>query len=163
MPEHKWPSFLEECYRILEPGGKIEIVESSYDLALAPSSVQNSFASLLLADLVAESPAQAINFTLPMLSGIKPSSIHPIYSESFTSPPGALRDAASVWISSSLDYKVSRRLDGGTLAMVRQEMRGSEPLERMGEQPVRLWVWVIEKLSSTAKRQDSPARDVSTQ
>jgi hypothetical protein len=149
VSEHHWPSLLEECCQILEPGGKIEIVETSYDLPLAPASVQNPFASLLLADLVAESPAQAINFTLPMLSGIKPSSIHPVYSEFFTSPPGALRDAASVWISSSLDYKVSCSLEGGTLAEVRQEIRGSEGLEKMVEQPLRLWVWVIEKLGST--------------
>jgi hypothetical protein len=84
-----------------------------------------------------------------MLSGIKPSSIHPVYSQTFTNPPGALQDAAAVWISSSLDYKVSCRLEGGTLAKVRQEIRGSEHLEKTVEQPQRLWVWVIEKVSST--------------
>jgi hypothetical protein len=84
-----------------------------------------------------------------MLSGIKPSSIHPVYWQTFTNPPGALQDAAAVWISSSLDYKVSCRLEGGTLAKVRQEIRGSEHLEKTVEQPQRLWVWVIEKLSST--------------
>lgn len=149
VSEHHWPSLLEECCRILEPGGKIEIVETSYDLPLAPPSIQDSFASLLLADLVAESPAQAISFTLPMLSGIKPSSIHPVFSEYFTSPPGALRDAATVWISSSLDYNVSCRLEGGTLAQVRQGISGSEHREKTVEQPLRLWVWVIEKLIST--------------
>lgn len=145
IPEHHWPSLLEESLRVLEPGGKIEIVETSYDLPLSPASLQNSFASLLLSDLVAESPAHAINFALPMLEGIIPSSIHPTYSETFTSPPGALRDAAVAWISTSLDYKVSCRLEGGTLAQVKEELGWSTAKGMTEDQPVRLWVWVIEK------------------
>lgn len=146
VSEHHWPSLLEECCRVLEPGGKIEIVETSYDLPLAPTSLQNSFASLLLADLVAESPAHAINFTLPMLSGLKPSSIHPVYSETMAAPPGALRDAAAVWISSSLDDKVSCRLQGGTLTQVKEELRWNETPKQTKDQPLQLWVWVVEKL-----------------
>jgi len=148
VSEHQWPSLLEECCRILEPGGKIEIVETTYDLPLAPASLQKSFASLLVADLVAESPAHAINFTLPMLSGFKPSSIHPVFSQSFTNPPGALRDAAAVWTNSSLEYKVSCRLQGGTLAQVSEQLRREKPKEDREEQPLQLWIWVIEKIDT---------------
>jgi hypothetical protein len=130
---------------VLEPGGKIEIVETSYDLPLSPVSLQNSFASLLLSDLVAESPAHAVNFALPMLEDVVPSSIHPVYSETFTTPPGALRDAAAAWISSSLDYKVSCRLEGGTLAQVTEELGWNIAEAKQEDQPVKLWVWVMEK------------------
>jgi len=61
IPEPKWGDLLEEASRILKSGGKLEIVEMSYTLPTsAPSSLRNSFASLLLANLVQPLPVLPI-------------------------------------------------------------------------------------------------------
>lgn len=104
VPESAWPQLLEECLRVLSPGGYIEIVEMSLSApGTAPANVQRSFASCLLAEMINPDPSLPIQFAIPTLSGLQPGMGKPVFSG--TLPPGAGEEAVWAWMKSSLEYK----------------------------------------------------------
>ncbi|ORX39928.1 hypothetical protein BD324DRAFT_648546 [Kockovaella imperatae] len=102
VPEPKWGDLLEEATRVLAKGGTLEIVEMAYTLGTTSHpSLINSFASLLLADLIQPFPSHPIKFYLPTI-GMSPT---PCFEQSWDHAPGAIGDAVMTWVRSALDYK----------------------------------------------------------
>jgi hypothetical protein len=107
VPEAKWSDLLEECTRVLRPGGHLEIVETSLHLPLSsPASLRNSFASMLLADMVSPLPSLPIKFALPLVSNLAGGTI-PIFERTWDDDqvPGALGDVVVGWVKSAREYK----------------------------------------------------------
>lgn len=176
IPEGRWGDVIDEAVRVLKRGGKLEIVEMSYDLpAAAPQSLRNSFASLLLSDLISPLPILPLRFCFPLTAALITASVaKPVFEMSWTDPPGALRDAATIWVKSALDYKGTGLVAQSTdLSPAHQKgMRGPErggcgekavrvlrkahgerwaglevdgPCEEEGEAKVTVWAWVATK------------------
>lgn len=148
VPEPKWPLLLEECCRVLKSGGRLEIIETSYDMPLTPTSFQASFASLLIASSIADVPAHAIDFALPMLDCLVPISLKAVYRQNLKCPPGALRDAAAAWMTSALDYNSSFKYRDGTLGQTakRLDWGNGSGANVESVHPASLWIWVVEKV-----------------
>jgi hypothetical protein len=71
IPESSWSHVLDECTRLLEVDGTIEIMEMDYTPPEnMPIGSRNSFLSNLLADMVHPIPALPIKFALP-ITGLK--------------------------------------------------------------------------------------------
>jgi SAM-dependent methyltransferase len=107
VPEAKWSDLLDECTRVLRPGGLLEIVETSLHLPLSsPASLRNSFASMLLADMVSPLPSLPIKFALPLVSNLRGGTT-PIFERTWDDAqvPGALGDAVMGWVKSAREYK----------------------------------------------------------
>lgn len=107
VPEARWSDLLDECTRVLRPGGHLEIVETSLHLPLSsPASLRNSFASMLLADMVAPLPSLPIKFALPLVSNLSGGTT-PIFERTWDDAqvPGALGDAVMGWVKSAREYK----------------------------------------------------------
>jgi hypothetical protein len=139
---------LEESCRILKSGGILEIVETSYNMPSAPTSFQTSFASLLIANSIADVPSHAIDFVLPMLEDVRPSTLQAVYRRKFDAPPGALQDATAAWITSALGHKTSFKFRGGTLGRARGQLGwGGETVPGVEQvDTISLWAWVVEKI-----------------
>ncbi|WVQ78309.1 hypothetical protein IAT38_000394 [Cryptococcus sp. DSM 104549] len=109
VPESKWGDLLEEATRVLKRGGKLEIVETSYTLpSSAPQSLHNSFASLLLADMVQPVALLPLRFNLPSTTALMSAGLTtPVFARTWCGNeiPGALVDAVLVWVRSTLEYK----------------------------------------------------------
>lgn len=163
VPESAWGDLLEEAARVLRIGGVLEIVEMSYNLSdNTPLSLRNSFASLLLSDMIQPSPLLPLQFTLPstpnLSAGIRPD----FEKEWLTSPPGALRDAVFVWVSSALDYKGTglQRGKGSVREMAPRAKRELHEVDRIkwkmaeGDEmevevqaiKANVWAWVCKKV-----------------
>ena len=93
VPEHAWPHLLEEACRVLKSGGKLEIVDMSYQLPLSARSLRQSFSSLLLSDYIPDHPSRAIKLALPMIDTLLSTSIHPRLQRHTDASPRALQDA----------------------------------------------------------------------
>ncbi|WVQ98770.1 hypothetical protein IAU59_005901 [Kwoniella sp. CBS 9459] len=139
VPETKWFDLLEEATRVLKRGGKLEIVETSYRLpGTAPVSLKNSFASVILADMVHPLPLLPLQFTLPSIDSLKGNSGRPSFEKTFTrEPPGALHDAVTVWVKSALEYK-------GT-SLVKTAKGGKKGLQGIGERVKKELMWADAK------------------
>lgn len=147
VPEHAWPQLLEESCRVLKRGGKIEIVDMSYQLPLSARSLQHSFASLLLSDYIPDDPSRAIKFALPMIETLLPTSIHPRMQRHLGTPPRALQDAVLSWMSSALAYKSSAREVCRTAAHAVSTLGWSEStVVESIEQPLTIYAWVAERI-----------------
>ncbi|ORY27168.1 S-adenosyl-L-methionine-dependent methyltransferase [Naematelia encephala] len=158
VPETKWGDLLDEATRVLKPGGKLEIIETSYTLPSAcPPSLRNSFASLLLADLVQPIPLLPLRLVLSSTPGLK-ATFEPVYERTWTNPPDALRDAIMVRVTSSLACKATgivrkRQSEDGLIRRVQRELHlanskkwanHSEELQgpSSGDRRVSVWAWV---------------------
>lgn len=105
LSESAWPALLDEALRVLAPGGHLEIVDLSICLpSTAPASLQRSFASMLLADMINPDPSLPIQFALPMLDGLQSGMGRPVL-ECATSDEGVFADAGWAWVRSALEYK----------------------------------------------------------
>ncbi|WVF72193.1 hypothetical protein IAT40_007005 [Kwoniella sp. CBS 6097] len=135
VPETKWFDLLEEATRVLKRGGKLEIVETSYKLPVtAPVSLKNSFASMILADMVHSLPLLPLQFTLPSIDSLKGNSGRPTFEKAFRGEaPGALQDAVTVWVKSALECK-------GT-SIVKNVSGGKKGLQGIGERVKRELIW----------------------
>ena len=151
--EAKWGDLLEEAARVLRRGGILEIVEMSYTLPPStPASLQNSFASLLLADVIQPDPSLPIRFCLPSTPGLVPRT-KPIFERTWKEhPPGALADAVPIWVKSALDYKGTglAKLRGSTCLL--EELHSVDPNhwtsgEHLAQSDVgtTVWVWSVTK------------------
>lgn len=142
VPEHAWPQLLEEACRVLKSGGKLEIVDMSYQLPLSARSLQHSFASLLLSDYIPDDPSRAIKFALPMIDTLLPTSIHPRMQRQLEAPPRALQDAVLGWMSSALAYKSSARESCRTAAHAIAILGWGEQSVEPIAQPLTVYAWV---------------------
>lgn len=143
VPEASWPTLLDEALRVLRSGGQLEIIDMSYELPTCPASFQESFASLLLADGVTESPARSINFVLPMLDNLHSSSIPPVIHERMVEPVGAFRDATPLWMSSALGYKSTYQPVSGTSIEACHSLGWHPDLAADGVHVVLVSAWVV--------------------
>lgn len=171
LSESAWPALLDEALRVLAPGGHIEIVEMSTILpSSAPASLQRSFASMLLAEMINHHPSLPINFALPLLESLESGMGKPVL-ESNGDEEGVFADAAWAWVRSALDYKGTgiERAGGNDAGMVRRVKTGlggavgglwgwddgeaSESLEEKGDavssgrEGPKIWAWVGRKKS----------------
>lgn len=142
IPEHAWPQLIEEACRVLKRGGKLEIVDMSYQLPLSARSLQDSFASLLLSDYIPDDPSRAIKFALPMIDTLLPTSIHPRMQRHFEVPPRALQDTLLGWISSALDYKSSAKEGCRTAAHTIANLGWGGAAVESVAQPLTVYAWV---------------------
>ena len=153
VPEVKWGDLLEEAARVLRKGGILEIVEMAYVLpSSTPPPSQNSFASLLLADMIQPDPSLPIRFCLPWTPGLIPSTA-PMFERTWTGhAPGALADAVPTWVKSALNYKGTglAKLKGSKDPL--EELCTANPqmwrsLEGLGEIAVgaTVWAWSVTK------------------
>jgi hypothetical protein len=103
LPESAWPQLLDEALRVLSPGGHLEIVDMSITLpSSAPASLQRSFASMLLAEMINPDPSLPVQFALPMLDGLKSGMGRPVFE---AKGDGVCQEAVWGWVSSALEYK----------------------------------------------------------
>ena len=133
VPEVKWGDLLEEAARVL-PCVKVAF----WKLSKWPTPhrhphhhhYKNSFASLLLGDMIQPDPSLPIRFCLPCTPGLIPSTA-PIFERTWTGDaPGALADAIPIWVKSALDYK------GTGLAKLR---RSRDALEELCTADPQMW------------------------
>ncbi|EIW69448.1 hypothetical protein TREMEDRAFT_62314 [Tremella mesenterica DSM 1558] len=162
VPEDKWADLLEEATRVLKPGGKLEIVEMSYTLSSAvPSSLRNSFSSLLLAEMIQPVTILPLQFILTATPALDSTTTKPVFEKSWQQTSTALADAVMIWVRSALEYKGTGLVKGskGEISFARKvkielsilegkrwhfgksDMVISEPLRSDGEATV--WAWVI--------------------
>ncbi|WVQ70042.1 uncharacterized protein L199_008266 [Kwoniella botswanensis] len=165
ISETKWYDLLEEATRVLKRGGKIEIVETSYTLpSECPASLKNSFASMLLADMIQPLPSLAMQFNLPSIENIQSNAVKPVFHQKWTKKvPGALEDAVLVWVKSAVEYKgtgLIKNQNGlaGVVGRVKAELRDngggrwdfgdtrqSRDVEPVEDREVNVWAWVATK------------------
>nr|XP_018263819.1 uncharacterized protein I303_03692 [Kwoniella dejecticola CBS 10117]OBR85977.1 hypothetical protein I303_03692 [Kwoniella dejecticola CBS 10117] len=164
VPETKWYDLLEKATRVLKRGGKLEIVETNYTLPTSsPASLRNSFASMLLADMIQPMPSLAVQFNLPAVESLRASALKPVFHRTWThNVPGALEDAVLAWVKSASEYKgtgVVKNQSGlqGITGRVRAELSkngqgmwdfGDDITGSDGElddRAVNVWAWVAEK------------------
>ena len=164
VPETRWVDVLEEAARVLKRGGTLEIVEMSYTLPNSfPASLRNSFASLLLADLVQPYPVLPLRFILPTTPLLNVAgAVRPVFEKSWSNPPAPLNDCVFTWVSSALEYKGTGLITGQaktvshTAARVRRQL-----VESNGKMWIRadegddteyldhdttVWAWVVTKV-----------------
>lgn len=150
IPESKWGDLLEEAARVLVKGGTLEIVEMAYTPPIdSPLSVKNSFASILLADLIQPDTILPLRFNLPATT-----SLVPLYQPVFESTwkDRVMSRAVIGWIRSTLEYKGTGigKDDSGAvylreLGKMDEKWRKSEKGEdEIGEATI--WVWVVKRL-----------------
>ncbi|OCF41311.1 hypothetical protein I317_04882 [Kwoniella heveanensis CBS 569] len=159
VPETKWFDLLEEATRVLKRGGKLEIVETSYRLpGTASVSLRNSFASMILADMVHSLPLLPLQFNLPSIDSLKGNSGRPTFERAFKGdPPGALHDAVTVWVKSALEYK-------GT-SIVKNISGGKKGLQGIGERVKKelMWAdkrkWAFDEQDESVKENTSSKRE----
>lgn len=175
LPESAWPQLLDEALRVLSPGGHLEIVDMSITLpSSAPASLQRSFASMLLAEMINPDPSLPVQFALPMLDGLKSGMGRPVFD---AMGDGVCQEAVWVWVSSALEYKgtaaaavgsgtgVAGR-DRGMVSRIKGALTGWESgrwgwegdagatllggdvsvdNERQGDEGPKVWAWVGRK------------------
>jgi SAM-dependent methyltransferase len=108
VPEAKWSDLLDECARVLKPGGRLEIVETSLILpSTSPASLRNSFASMLLADLIEPVPSLALKFSIPLSGCFMSTGTTPVFERAWAQgeAPDALGDVVMGWVKSAMEYK----------------------------------------------------------
>nr|ODN88522.1 hypothetical protein L204_06377 [Cryptococcus depauperatus CBS 7855] len=111
VPESKWINVLEEAARVLKPGGKMEIIETSYDLLptlACANSLHEIFSSILVDHMIQPLPFLPIQFCLPSLSILEPDSVsNPSLIKTWRDDeiPGALHDAAETWARSAVEHQ----------------------------------------------------------
>lgn len=124
-------------------GGTLEIVDMAYiPPANSPTSIRNSFASTLLADMVQPIPALPLRFHLPLLAPL----YRPVFEQTWTDP--VLSEAVMVWVTSALGYKGTgmgrdqsgRRVVEKLKALDGKWGCGAEEVEELNE--VTVWAWV---------------------
>ncbi|WWC90002.1 uncharacterized protein L201_004932 [Kwoniella dendrophila CBS 6074] len=135
IPESKWFNILEEATRVLKRGGKIEIVETSYTLpSNCPANLKNSFASILLSNMIQPFPFLTIQFNLSSIESLNIKNIKPSFHQKWNGKdeiiPGGLEDAILNWVKSAVEYKGTGLIKNqnphqGIAGKVREELKNS--------------------------------------
>lgn len=149
IPESKWGEVIEEAARVLRSGGTLEIVEMAYSLHdSTPSGIQNSFASILMAEMIQPLPVLPIRFHLPMSDLLVPL-YKPILEKTWRHP--VMSEAVMIWAKSALDYKGTGMKRGQMGMRALKVMREADEKWIVAEEEVNeeeeatIWVWVVKK------------------
>lgn len=147
VPEQRWPALLEEALRVLKPGGKLEIVETHYDLRIDDLAVQKAYSTFLTTHSIPDDPARAINFLLLLLdsdgegSGARTIELQ----QQFEAPRGTLGEGRDVHVYglSSLNHLHSAHPPGPSMLSACRELGWTDPPGVKHDGPLTVYVWVL--------------------